>query len=139
MANRGRINALIIVFLLFQLIIPLTYYVREDPYDERFAWRMFSGIRMQSCQPHASRRGDSENYVGIDLTKTLQSAWITMIERNRPAVISAFLASQCEQEGTQRARIISYCKGADDEVLPERTYELDCTTMQMLDPGAGDS
>ena len=41
---RGRF---ILVFVLSQLLLPLHYYVgRRDPHDERFAWRMFSPMRM---------------------------------------------------------------------------------------------
>ena len=40
---RGR---LIVAVVLAQLLIPLTYYSHRDPHDERFAWRMFSPMRM---------------------------------------------------------------------------------------------
>ncbi|MBW2464764.1 MAG: hypothetical protein JRH11_24155, partial [Deltaproteobacteria bacterium] len=39
-------NTLIVAFLAFQLLLPLRYYMGSDEFDERFAWRMFSPIRM---------------------------------------------------------------------------------------------
>ena len=43
---RGRFIA---VFIATQLVLPLRYYVlRDDEHDERFAWRMFSPMRMAS-------------------------------------------------------------------------------------------
>jgi len=46
---QGRFIA---VFVIAQLLLPLHYYLaRKDPHDERFAWRMFSPMRMARCVP----------------------------------------------------------------------------------------
>ncbi len=46
------------VFVLVQLLLPLLYYVRPQaiPHDERFAWRMFSPMRMARCAPYVADR-----------------------------------------------------------------------------------
>src|SRR5690606_11751297 len=69
-----------------QLLIPLTYYLRDDPYDERFAWRMFSGIRLHQCRTRAfDLRG--ERALELDLNSVIHRAWINNLARNRRDVI----------------------------------------------------
>src|SRR6185369_4719609 len=39
------------LWLLVHVAIPLHYYyLGDDLYDERFAWRMFSAVRLQRCE-----------------------------------------------------------------------------------------
>ena len=139
MSRHPGLNAFILLFLVFQLAVPLTYYVRDDPYDERFAWRMFSGIRLQTCEPHAFREDDSGKELGITLTKAIHVAWINMMKRNRPAVIRAFLENQCEQAGVRRARLVNHCTAIDGEPLPPREISLDCTSGQLTKPAGNDA
>ena len=47
---RALRRAFILGFLALQLIAPASYYLwRDNPMDERFAWRMFSPIRLIKC------------------------------------------------------------------------------------------
>ncbi len=121
-------NAFIALFLLFQLAVPLTYYVRADPYDERFAWRMFSGTRLQTCETRAYRLDDDDNEMRIDLKKTIHAAWITMMKRNRPAAMRAFIERECRAGESKRVRLEVHCTDVDDTPLPVREISLDCTT-----------
>lgn len=133
--RRRRINLFLGLFLAFQLATPLTYYVRDDPYDERFAWRMFSAIRMHSCRTRAVERvGDDPTVRRVDLRKTIHIAWIRLLQRNRPDVIRAFLERRCEETEVQRARIINQCVGAGGERTDPLIYTRDCATGAVEQP-----
>lgn len=115
--SRTRTNVFIAAFAALQLVIPLRYYWSEDKYDERFAWRMFSGVRMQECAVQViEHRGD----VGteLDLDRLLHVSWQTTFKRNREAVIWKFLEERCEQEGVTKVRQISRCARVDGTALP---------------------
>ncbi|MBV8758874.1 MAG: hypothetical protein JO257_16425 [Deltaproteobacteria bacterium] len=85
---RGRFIA---AFLLVQLLLPLAYYVgRRDPHDERFAWRMFSPMRMAKCTPHFTVGGTP-----LALPTTFHEAWIEIAERGRFIVLEAMAAKLC--------------------------------------------
>ena len=79
------------VAVLAQLLIPLTYYLRDDPYDERFAWRMFSGVRLQECEGSVTEsHGDWEE--AVNPYEVVPAGWVTGLERNRRPVMERYLA-----------------------------------------------
>ena len=85
---RGRF---ILVFVLAQLVLPLHYYVgHRDKHDERFAWRMFSPIRMVSCTPRFSVAGKV-----IEPRNEFHEAWAQMAARGRFSVIEAMGHELC--------------------------------------------
>jgi hypothetical protein len=85
---RGRF---ILVFVLSQLLLPLHYYVgRRDPHDERFAWRMFSPMRMTKCTPQITIDGKP-----LSLASEFHEAWIELAERGRFVVVEAMGAKLC--------------------------------------------
>ena len=53
-AGNGRWIAL---FLVVQMAVPASYYLRKDRHDERFSWRMFSTMRMAKCDPEVNVGG----------------------------------------------------------------------------------
>ena len=60
------------------VLIPLTYYLRDDPYDERFAWRMFSGVRLQECDATVfETRGEAER--AVDPYQVVPAGWVTAL------------------------------------------------------------
>ncbi len=80
-----------------QIILPLSYYLRDDPYDERFAWRMFSAERMHICSTKAIEivaAGGGKRVRPLPLRATLHQAWLTHIKRNRRPVVHGFPAVQ---------------------------------------------
>lgn len=90
-------HAFIAGFLAVQLALPLTYYLaRRDEHDERFAWRMFSSIRMVSCQVDV-RVGDAP----VELNRQFHDAWIALAQRGRRNVIEAMGARLCKQHPGQ--------------------------------------
>src|SRR3954447_372732 len=88
--RRALRNLAIAAFLMFQLVMPLRYYLGGGGSDERVSWRMFSSVRMQKCDVRVDEtvRGERRK---VDLEATLQIAWVGMLERNRPAVVDKFL------------------------------------------------
>jgi len=87
---RGRF---ILVFLAIQLLLPLHYYaLRRDRHDERFAWRMFSPMRMSHCSAKFAADGQP-----LELGKQFHEAWIETAERGRFVVIEAMAAKLCER------------------------------------------
>jgi hypothetical protein len=85
---RGR---LILAFLAVQLLVPLTYFARRDPHDERFAWRMFSPMRMAKCQPRFAIDGKP-----FALEREFHEAWIELAQRGRFIVVEAMAAHVCD-------------------------------------------
>jgi hypothetical protein len=99
---------LILIVIAAGLLIPLRYYVRHrDPHDERFAWRMFSPMRMARCTPRFL-----VNDQPYELRRAFHEAWVEMAERGRRRVIEAMGARVCATQP----------KGAVVEVWLDCTY-----------------
>lgn len=133
--GRARRRALWIIglFVGLQLVTPLTYYLRDDPYDERFAWRMFSAIRLHRCSPSASeaRNGPLEP---VDLERVIHRAWINTMGRNRQDVVEAYLERRCEEDGVTRVELRNDCVTAEDIPLAPQNYTRDCGTGEVTLP-----
>jgi hypothetical protein len=81
----------ILVVVLAQLVLPLHYYVfRRDPHDERFAWRMFSPMRMAKCTPKVALDDQP-----LALGKEFHEAWIELAKRGRFVVIERMAERLC--------------------------------------------
>lgn len=99
----------IAVYLVVQLLLPLSYYtVRDDRFDERFSWRMFSDIRMLKCQA-AYTRGTSP----VTLSQEFHMAWNTLVQRGRGDVIDAVTAELCKDASGQELYLRLECREAD--------------------------
>lgn len=109
---RGRF---ILAFIAAQLVIPLHYYlVRRDPHDERFAWRMFSPMRMTRCKPSFSIDGQP-----ISLGSEFHEAWFEMAERGRMSVIEAMGKRLCSEHPGKAVIVKLGCTYFD---RPDATY-----------------
>jgi hypothetical protein len=105
---RGRFIA---AFLLAQIALPLDYYVaRRDPHDERFAWRMFSPMRLARCQPRFA-----VDEQPVNLGALFHEAWIELAERGRFVVVEAMAAHLCEQHPGARVVVSLDCTYVDRE------------------------
>jgi len=133
--GRERMRWIIAAFVLFQLVVPLTYYVRSDPYDERFAWRMFSAIRLHGCQTTAQEI-TGEGPRPIDLSAVIHRAWITTMQRNRRDVIRRFLARRCEEDGVTSVELRNECRTPTGDQLAPQLYQRECATGEVSEPGA---
>src|SRR5687768_13667023 len=116
------------IWVVLMLAIPLRYYVGGDRYDERFAWRMFSAVRVQRCQVRVSeeREGIERN---IALMEVLPAPWTALLERNRASVIERFLRWRCEErEGTTRVRFRNDCLDANGTALSPTIRLIECAS-----------
>lgn len=125
--RRVGVRVFIVAAVLAQLLIPLTYYLRDDPYDERFAWRMFSGVRLQECDATVlETRGGAERVV--DPYQVVPAGWVTGLERNRRTVVERYLELRCEEEGTTAVRFENRCREVDGAPRPMVELRRDCAT-----------
>jgi hypothetical protein len=141
-ASRTRALWLIAGFLLLQLAIPLRYYLGDDIYDERFAWRMFSQVRVQECGAEVTEDGRRLTVLGRDPSDPgiLPAPWQALLSRNRPAVVHRFLSWRCENapEGTGSVRVTTTCTDTHDAVLPPIVREIDCATGEITEEGGAE-
>ncbi len=125
MSERTR-RVFIISWLLVQIGLPLRYYLRPEApgsgYDERFAWRMFSPIRMLRCQVAYTHDGQA-----VQLERRIHSAWITLLKRGRPSVIEGVSRALCREDGPTLSLELS-CReqGGERVVLYDGSVDL-CT------------
>lgn len=102
------------LFLVIQLALPLSYYAwREDGNDERFAWRMFSPVRMTRCTPVFTL---GEARAPVRLSALFHEAWLTLASRGRQGVIMAMARSLCDSNPGQAVRIALTCRTVDGRV-----------------------
>jgi hypothetical protein len=131
--SRALSNAFIALFVLFQLAMPLRYYLLGGGTDERFSWRMFSTVRMQTCEVkvHDIVLADGQpSPRKVELRKLLHGAWINMLERYRPRAVDKLLRRRCEERGVTAARFVRKCKDTDGDRRPTLEVELDCAQKQ---------
>ena len=148
--RRVYANVAIVAALLFQLLVPLRYYFSGDPFDERFAWRMFSAVRVTRCQAMALERTSHEAAVhpvrlsgGRDRTGTprygvIHNAWTTLIRRNRVAVIDAYLEHRCRTAHITEASVVNRCVDLSGQPLPELRWLRRCDDSETSSPRAID-
>lgn len=131
--TRSRINGLIVVVLLTQLVVPLRYYLGfAEGDDERFSWRMFSTVRLQRCEMTVSdQHVGSDVKVPVQLKPILQVAWISVLQRYRPSVVEAFLRFRCQGEGMAAAHYERRCVAPDGTSLPPNVLEMDCASGEL--------
>jgi hypothetical protein len=107
-------HGFIAAFLFLQLLLPLHYYVaREDPNDERYAWRMFSPTRMTECSVAMTADG-----APVDLLREFQNAWVKTAERGRRSVVEAMAAHLCRKHETVTASLTCTPIASRDERGP---------------------
>lgn len=108
------VKVFICAFIAVQMIAPLWYYAaREDKNDERFAWRMFSSVRMLECQVEF-RTGPDQQPVR-NLGSRFHEAWINLAKRGRVEVITAMAKKLCADDNPE-VRAEMSCKTASGTV-----------------------
>jgi hypothetical protein len=114
---RGRF---ILAWLVVQLALPLLYYGwRHDPHDERFAWRMFSPMRMIKCNPQFVTDGKA-----IDLTAHFHEGWLDLAGRGRYAVLDAMGARLCDELPHKVIELHMECDAIDGTVQTWPIYDV---------------
>jgi hypothetical protein len=124
------------ILVVLQVAIPASYYlVRDDPDDERFAWRMFSAVRLKRCEVTASERASGGLARPIDIPRSVHASWIRSLERGRPNVIEHFLAQRCRPTpgaaAIEDSELTRRCKGAAGRALPSSRYRYDCASRRL--------
>jgi hypothetical protein len=95
------------IFFAIQIYLPLSYYLGNYPWDERFSWRMFSSVRSLQCQSQfivesqnqanqqACPNDPSKSCQKLKLNEHLHVVWINLIQRGRLEVIDRFAQQHC--------------------------------------------
>ena len=103
-----RTSIAIHAVLLVLIATPLHYYLaNDDMRDERFAWRMFSPIRSETCGTQFLL---GENRTALKASDTFHSAWVGLALRGRKQVIEAMGNRLCETFPGQELRIRVQCE-----------------------------
>jgi len=106
---RTRRGRFILVFLAIQLLLPLHYYLlRDDPHDERFAWRMFSPMRMARCITRIN-----VDKQPLQLGTKFHEAWIEVANRGRYVVLEEMAAKLCEENPGKQVELAVDCTYLD--------------------------
>lgn len=120
---RGRFIA---AFVLVQLALPLHYYLaRKDRHDERFAWRMFSPMRMTRCEPKVTIDGTP-----MQLGSEFHEAWISIAQRGRFNVLEAMGARLCAKHPKADVRLSVACTYIDRDPQTYGGYNM-CTVPEL--------
>ncbi len=99
----------ILLVIASQLLLPLHYYLaRRDRHDERFAWRMFSPMRMAQCRP-VFKVDDKPAPVG----EMFHEAWLEIAKRGRFRVIEAMAAELCARNPGSAVTVLLTCTYVD--------------------------
>ena len=111
------------------MAIPASYYFRSDRDDERFAWRMFSAVRVRSCDVslHEQRQGESHE---ADLEKLLHASWRAALARGRRRVMERLLEKRCREGALDSVSLVRSCREVDRERIPEQRLTLACQSGQ---------
>jgi hypothetical protein len=121
-----RSGRFIMAFVVVQLLVPLHYYVAgRDPHDERFAWRMFSPMRMAHCTPHVELDGKP-----FTLGSEFHEAWLELAQRGRFAVVEQMAARLCGEHPSSSVVMSIDCTYVDRE--PQRYGGFDMCRVPLL-------
>jgi len=125
--RRLLISCAVAAVLIAEIAIPATYYFGDDRFDERFAWRMFSDVRVYQCQLGAYDIHDGRG-TPVNLPSTVHVAWINTMRRSREDVLQRFLRWRCEDAVVDGVRIVNQCRTPEGESVPPVVREIECTT-----------
>lgn len=128
---RKLANAFIALFLAIQVAVPLSYYLGNRMYDERFGWRMFSTLRLQACElevEEVPRAGSAGAPRPVRLHESLHIAWINLMKRGRPDVIDKAMRARCTGDDVFEVRVARRCRDTDGSMLPREKRVLDCAS-----------
>ena len=125
-AQRHHLTTLFVVLVLAtEVIVPCTYYFGADRFDERFAWRMFSDVRVYRCQLSAfDLHGEAATPVALG--REVHVAWINTMRRSREGVLQRYLSWRCENAEVDGARVINRCMTPEGESVPAVVRQISC-------------
>jgi hypothetical protein len=144
-SRRARliISTFIICWLVWQVATPLSYYLGDNVDDERFAWRMFSGVWLlqKSCTASVFEVRSQEGAAGpgiqkVNLERELQSTWVSQLrKKSRPLVVEKFLRTRCEGDpSVTQVEYVRACPAAPDSRIPPVRLRFDCRASAFTGP-----
>lgn len=104
-------HIIFIIFLGIQMYFALSYYQGSYPWDERFAWRMFSTVRSLQCKPQAWIQS-AQAYQNcphhpqykckpVRFTQDVHMIWYNLMKRGRKEVVQSWVERICRRTDTQ--------------------------------------
>jgi len=127
---RRLISLGVAAYLIWQIAVPLRYYLRENRRDERFAWRIFSAlvIAPYRCDVRVAEVSHGEQLGReVNLERTLHDAWIGLLKVGQDAVVKRFLRLRCRSDPLVDAVEFSRtCRREDRAPAPHRRVRLEC-------------
>lgn len=109
-------NLIIVAFLALQIGLPLSYYLGDTPYDERFAWRMFSPIRLIKCDVNLFDASGGGKQRIRDLSE-MHVVWRNLMRRGRIPVVEAFARKWCADAPDRKLTADITCGPPDGRLL----------------------
>lgn len=128
---RTLVNVFVVSFLVFQIVVPMTYYLGTPTIDERFSWRMFSAVILQICEISSFEtrmRNGKRVVTRTSLSPDYHQAWIRLLRRYNPMLVQAALQRQCERPGAVSAHLMRRCQSPGGNTLPEDRITRDCAS-----------
>ena len=98
----GTTTAIALCIVGVQIWLPASYYLGDEVYDERFAWRMFSAVRMTRCDFNLFD-ASSDTLQRIPLNKSNHVVWSNLAKRGRLSVIQGLVDTACRTRTDVRA------------------------------------
>jgi hypothetical protein len=127
--KRRRDNLTIATILVFQIAMPLSYYLTDRLYDERFSWRMFSTLRLRDCKVEVKEQVVSDGRArtrNVNIERDVHVAWLRLLERMRSAVVDEYLARRCQSPDVTSVDFTCHCNDTDGRALPAMERSLTC-------------
>jgi hypothetical protein len=109
-------NALIVAFLALQIGLPLSYYLSDNAYDERFAWRMFSPIRLIKCDVTLYDESDGRR-TALRPMREMHVVWRNLMRRGRVPIVQAFARKWCAEGADRKLTADMTCGPPDGRLL----------------------
>ena len=130
--SRRLANVFIVAFLAYHVAMPLTYYLGDRGYDERFSWRMFSTLRLQQCKVQiAETQAADTKFRDVSVKRDVQAAWVSLLERVRMPVVEKYLERRCELHDATQVRYTRRCTNTDGTPLPVQALLMDCAAGEL--------
>jgi len=127
--SRRLVSLFIGAVVLVSVATPASYYVAGETYDERFAWRMFSGKRAERCAVQVMETrvgGDQDKQVKLRLTRLIHKAWESGLKRLRPDIVERFFDMRCAVDGVASLTLVRRCRRADGGAKPNDELRRTC-------------
>ena len=133
---RFLVSFFIVAYLLWQLALPLSYYFRDDKFDERYAWRMFSafGLTQRACWADLVLDQISNDQVQASNKKFLSMLenWRYLLQRNPNVIADKFLRTHCEKSPwANEITVVRMCPQDDGSERLAGYLRRNCKTGQL--------